>query len=115
MYSRFQKWVNDGILDNIFRLLSLDAELSEISIDSTIVREHQVSAGVKKGRRSRGGFSAKIHVAVDALGNPIYLTLSQDQESDLMYAIDLLSHSRISVSNVLADGAMTVIKFWSIL
>lgn len=50
VYSRFQKWVNDGILDNIFRILSLDAELSEISIDSTIVRAHQASAGAKKGR-----------------------------------------------------------------
>lgn len=50
VYSRFRKWINDGILDNIFRLLSLDAELSEISIDSTIVRAHQASAGAKKGR-----------------------------------------------------------------
>lgn len=50
VYSRFQKWIDDGILDNIFRVLSLDAELSEISIDSTIVRAHQASAGAKKGQ-----------------------------------------------------------------
>ena len=53
VYSRFQKWINDGILDNIFRVLSLDAELSEISIDSTIVRAHQASAGAKKGQKIR--------------------------------------------------------------
>jgi transposase len=29
VYSRFQKWLRDGVLDNIFRVLSLDAELDE--------------------------------------------------------------------------------------
>ncbi|WP_353963071.1 transposase [Anaerobutyricum hallii] len=28
------QWMEDGILDNIFRVLSLDAELSELSIDA---------------------------------------------------------------------------------
>ena len=37
------------ILDNIFRVLSLDAELSELSIDASIVQAHQHSAGAKKG------------------------------------------------------------------
>ena len=26
VYSRFRKWIDDGILDNIFRLLSLEAD-----------------------------------------------------------------------------------------
>lgn len=49
VYSRFQKWLNDGILDNIFRVLSMDAELEELSIDGSIVKAHQHSAGAKKG------------------------------------------------------------------
>ena len=48
VYSRFRKWMEDGILDNIFRVLSLDAELSELSIDASIVQAHQHSAGAKK-------------------------------------------------------------------
>ena len=52
VYSKFRKWLDDGILDNIFRVLSLDAELEELSIDSTIVRAHQASAGAKKGART---------------------------------------------------------------
>lgn len=47
VYSRFRKWMEDGILDNIFRVLSLDAELSELSIDASIVQAHQHSAGAK--------------------------------------------------------------------
>ena len=42
VYSRFRKWIEDGILDNIFCVLSLDAERS-------IVQAHQHSAGAKKG------------------------------------------------------------------
>ena len=49
VYSRFRKWIDDGILDNIFRILSLEAELYELSIDASIVQAHQYSAGAKKG------------------------------------------------------------------
>lgn len=49
VYSRFRKWIDDGILDNIFRVLSLEAELDELSLDATIVQAHQHSAGAKKG------------------------------------------------------------------
>lgn len=49
VYSRFRKWIDDGILDNIFRILSLDAELEELSLDASIVQAHQHSAGAKKG------------------------------------------------------------------
>ena len=49
VYSRFRKWIEDGILDNIFRVLSLEAELEELSIDTSIVKAHQHSAGAKKG------------------------------------------------------------------
>ena len=49
VYSRFRKWIDDGILDNIFRTLSLEAELEELSLDASIVQAHQHSAEAKKG------------------------------------------------------------------
>ena len=49
VYSRFRKWIEDGTLDNIFRVLSLEAELTELSMDVSIVKAHQHSAGAKKG------------------------------------------------------------------
>ena len=49
VYSRFRKWVDDGILDNIFRVLSLKAERYDLSLDASIVQAHQHSAGAKKG------------------------------------------------------------------
>lgn len=53
VYSHFRKWIEDGILDNIFRILSLDAELKELSLDGSIVQAHQHSAGAKKGASKR--------------------------------------------------------------
>ena len=49
VYSRFRKWIEDGILDNIFRVLCLEAELGELFLDASIVQAHQHSAGAKKG------------------------------------------------------------------
>ena len=37
VYSRFRKWLDDGILDNVFRVLSLEAELEELPLDASIV------------------------------------------------------------------------------
>ena len=59
VYSRFRKWIEDGTLDNIFRVLSLEAELTELSIDASIVQAHQHSAGAKKGGHQTKYYMAK--------------------------------------------------------
>ena len=53
VYSRFRKWIEDGIFDNIIRVLSMDVDLSELSLDASIVQAHQHSAGAKKGETVR--------------------------------------------------------------
>ena len=67
-------------------------------IDATIVRAHQHSAGArKKGGhdqaigRSRGGLTTKIHVIVDALGNPLALSLTGGQVHDITQAETLVA------------------------
>jgi IS5 family transposase len=40
--------------------------------------------------RSRGGFSTKIHIAVDALGNPLRLLLTAGQRHDSPLATQLI-------------------------
>jgi transposase len=40
--------------------------------------------------RSRGGFSTKIHVAVDGLGNPVRFALSPGQAADVAHASPLI-------------------------
>lgn len=61
VYSRFRKWLDDGILDNIFRVLSLEAELEELSLDASIVQAHQHSAGAKKrGQKTKSSIAVEV-------------------------------------------------------
>lgn len=50
VYSRFCKWRDDETLTNIFYALNTDADFENLSIDSTIIKAHQHSAGAKKGQ-----------------------------------------------------------------
>jgi transposase len=84
--------------------------------------------GGKKGAddqalgRSRGGFSTKVHVAVDALGNPVKVILTAGQAHDLSQAKELIKDhgpehgiadkgydSNAFVQAVEAQGAQAVI------
>jgi len=51
--------------------------------------------------RSRGGFTTKVHVVVDGLGNPLRLCLTGGQVHDITQAPDLLSG--LDTENVIAD------------
>jgi len=54
--------------------------------------------------RSRGGLSTKIHILVDALGNPLRVVLGPGQQADCRRAADLLPAAQ-GAGNVLADKA----------
>ena len=74
------------------------------SIDSTINRAHQHSAGGKGGPReqgigrSRGGLSTKVHVVVDALGLPLTFEITEGQRHDNRPAKELVAQSAVHVS-----------------
>jgi transposase len=53
--------------------------------------------------RSRGGLTTKIHVIVDALGNPVTVSLTPGQASDLSQAAPLLDE--VEPEAFLADKA----------
>lgn len=49
VYKCFAKWQEQGLFEKVFQALSADADLQDISIDSTSCKAHQHSAGAKKG------------------------------------------------------------------
>lgn len=49
VYKRFVQWQTSGLLELIFHDLSADADLQDISIDSTCVKAHKASAGAQRG------------------------------------------------------------------
>lgn len=69
-------------------------------LDSTIIRAHPCAAGApgpteeakpdQAPGRSRGGFSTKIHLIVDGLGNLLGFILTAGQVNDITQAPALL-------------------------
>ena len=53
VYDRFKKWSDEGIIEAIFEALTVDADMQDISIDSTAVDAHQHSSGAKKGLQTQ--------------------------------------------------------------
>lgn len=60
--------------------------------------------------RSRGGFSTKIHVTVDGLGNPLRIYLTAGQEADIGQAIALVEG--LVFEKVLADRGYAAQDFY---
>jgi len=48
VFKRYDRWVAANIWDDLFSAVSLDADLQEGAIDSTVVRAHACAAGAKK-------------------------------------------------------------------
>jgi transposase len=71
--------------------------------------------------RSRGGLTTKIHMIVDALGNPVAVSLTPGQQSDLSQAAPLLedvepeafladkAYDADALIEVLADRSITAV------
>lgn len=50
VYTRFKKWEKGHIFEDIFSILSIDADYQDLSLGSTSIKAHEHSAGAKKGR-----------------------------------------------------------------
>ena len=110
VYARFAKWRDDGTLETMFRALSEDADMENLSIDSTCIKVHESAIGGEKTEdkavgRTRGGLNTKLHAIVDGLGNPVEFLLSAGNDNDCVHAVELLENVELCGSNVLADRA----------
>ena len=45
---RYYRWIEMGVLDDMFAALAREADLEWLMIDSTVVRAHQHAAGARK-------------------------------------------------------------------
>jgi transposase len=50
VYKRFNRWCKRGVWGRVLEALGGDTELSNLLLDSTIVRAHQHAAGAKGGK-----------------------------------------------------------------
>ena len=107
VYARFAKWRDEGIWEKIFTALSQDADMENLSIDSTCVKVHESSNGGENKAvcRTKGGLNKKVHAIVDGLGNPVAFLLSPGNDNDSTHAIELMNKTDIAGSNLLGDKA----------
>jgi transposase len=90
VFVRFNEWTKKGIWEGFLNFCIQDPDLEWFSIDATILRAHPCAAGYKRGKqaeealgRSKGGFTCKLHVVVDALGNLLKFVLTPGQVNDI--------------------------------
>ncbi|WP_085954621.1 IS5 family transposase [Paraburkholderia hospita] len=107
VYIRFSRWRSKGVWQRVVNALAGETEIEHVLIDSTIVRAHQHSAGAFKKNgpqalgRSRGGLSTKLHLAIDSMGGPLRLIVTEGQVADISCAAQLVEHLRTGA--VIAD------------
>ena len=68
-----------------------DDRLDHRASSSTSGRSKKSTPEAEALGRSRGGFSTKLHAAIDALGNPLGFILTPGQQSDITQAETLIS------------------------
>lgn len=110
VHKRFKEWSDRGIWKKMFEYFKQDPDMEWTVIDSTIVRAHACAAGYGKDSqhrealgRSKGGFSTKIHITTDALGNPLKFILTAGQRNDITQAKQLCES--VFESTIIADKA----------
>jgi len=97
---RFISWGDKGIFTALCAHFAKDADMESVIINGTIVRAHACAAGAPQKHSevfqdqalggSVGGFTTKIHIMVDALGNPLDFLLTAGQTADVTQAYTLL-------------------------
>lgn len=110
IYKRFARWQKLGVWQRLLEHVAHEPDLENVILDSTTVRAHPCAAGARKrdgGQaaqalgRSAGGFSTKIHISVDGLGNPLRVRLSGGQRHDISQAPEMLTD--LTCEHVVAD------------
>jgi transposase len=108
IHKRVEAWNRKGIFSQILQYFSKDFDGESVMIDASNVRAHPCAAGYKKNSqarealgRSKGGFTTKIHVVVDALGQALRFALTPGQRHDITQAPELLKD--FTQANVIAD------------
>ena len=110
IHKRFEQWSHKGLWNQILIYFTEGYDGESVMIDSTIIRAHPCAAGYEKDQhireclgRSKGGFTTKIHMVVDALGQALRFSLTPGQRHDITQASTLLQG--FEHANVIADKA----------
>ncbi|WP_110924861.1 IS5 family transposase [Tritonibacter mobilis] len=108
VYRQFRRWTLAGLWEDILDALNQSGAVPDAlqMVDSTVIRAHHQAAGAKRGTprqgfgRSRGGFTTKVHLRVNAHGMPMRTEITPGQTSDYL-GFDLVMHDNLPEPKVL--------------
>ena len=108
VYTRYSRWGKKGVWKRLLEQVSMILiwnNFSSIaqSFEFISMAQVQKKEGPQAIGRSRGGLTTKIHLAVDALGNPLRSILTAGQDSDIIQAPALIQG--LDPDMVIADKA----------
>jgi transposase len=118
VYKRFAGWGRSGVWERLLAHVAADPDLENVILDSTTVRAHPCAAGALHASggqaaqalgRSAGGFSTKIHVSVDGLGNPLRVRLTGGERHDITQAPELIAN--LEFERAIADRSYAATHF----
>ena len=105
VYKAYQRWFRSNKLIQLFALLIKDSDLEWVFIDGTHIKAHQHSSGANETAqaisKSVAGRATKIHLAVDAHGNPISFIVSDGTTHDVKVAPDLVDNIDLSDTDII--------------
>ena len=106
IFKAFNRWSQSNKLIKLFEKMIHFPDMEWLFIDATYIKAHQHSSnGDMKGQgidKSVAGNSSKIHLAVDAHGNPIRFIITDGVTHDVKAAPDLIDTLDLSDVVVLA-------------
>lgn len=116
VYGRFRRWLNEGLWDLIFaRLLRRVEKLGGIDrslwcVDGSIIRAHRSASGGSRQSpendaknalgRSQGGYSTKLHILTDRIGNVLSITATPGQSHESKEFENLIQKCPLSLHRV---------------
>ena len=106
VFKTFRRWTKLDKFTKIFKQLIKDPDMEWLSIDGTHIRAHQSSAGAGSPKseaiaKSAGGNSTKIHMIVDAHGNPLDFLVSDGATHDVKVAPELIKKVELKETKIL--------------
>ncbi|MGX2968081.1 IS5 family transposase [Ursidibacter sp. B-7004-1] len=88
LYRNFRYWVKTGKIDLLFNRLRNEPDWEWLFIDGSHIRVHQHGTGIigQGIGKTKGGNTTKIHLVVDAVGNPVHIEITEGTIAEVQVA-----------------------------
>src|SRR5690606_28308430 len=120
IYHQYRYWRKTGKWQKLMKIITANYDSEWLFIDGSVVKAHQHSSGAASHLdeaigKSVAGNSSKLHLVVDACGNPIHVELTGEQVHDAKMA-KTLRDSTINnqTKAVIQTGATIVVILESV-